>query len=468
MRGRTRIEPITISSILEYKMKNFLSILFFVLASFNTLLAQNKIINKIAAIVGDNIILQSDIERDYSNYILQGNPENPDIKCYLVQQMLTQKLLSQQAVIDSVVATDDEITNEVDRRMRALIQRAGGQEKLEGFLNRSIIQYKDQIRPDVREQLVADKMQRKITEHVAVTPLEVKRYFETIPKDSLTYYNAEVEVGEIIMYPKLNKKEKEAFHDRAEAIRLRIKGGEDFGTLARLYSEDPGSAIEGGDLGFFDRTVMAKDFTAMAFKLKAGELSPVFETEFGFHVLQVVERRGEQVNARHILIKISPTTVSLDRVKSAMDSVHTKVLAKKIPFSAAAALYSDNTESKYNGGMLLNAENVQARTTYIPTDKLDPSVFLVIDTMKVGQYSKPELFTARDGKQGYRFLYLKSKTDPHQASLQLDFPKIKDLAFEDKVSRTVSQWFEKRRTTTYIKIDPEYQTCSNMKQWVSK
>ncbi|MEJ6981842.1 peptidylprolyl isomerase [Pedobacter sp. P351] len=449
-------------------MKNFLSIIFLLLTSFSTLFAQKTTINKIVAIVGDNIILQSDIDREYADYIARGNPENQELKCYIVQQMLTQKLLTQQAVIDSVTVTDDEITNEADRRMRALIQRAGGQERLEQFLNRSVIQYKDQIRPDIRERLVADKMEHKITENVSVTPLEVKRFFEAIPKDSLEYYNAEVEVGELIMYPKLTKKEKEAFHDKAESLRLRVKGGEDFATLARLYSEDPGSAPEGGDLGFFDRTVMVKEFTATAFKLKPGEVSNVFETEHGFHILQVIERRGEQVHARHILIKITPTASSLDRTKSTIDTIYQSVVSKKIPFSTAASLYSDNNETKYNGGMMLNAENVQSRTTYIPTDKLEPSVFLTIDTMKVGAFSRPELFTGRDGKQGYRFLYLKSKTEPHQASLDLDFPKIKELAYDDKVNRTVSQWFEKRRSTTYVKIDPEYLNCSNMKLWVSK
>jgi peptidyl-prolyl cis-trans isomerase SurA len=320
----------------------------------------------------------------------------------------------------------------------------------------------------VKEQLVARKMEGKISENVGVTPLEVKRYFDAIPKDSLTNYNAEVEVGEIVMYPKLTKKEKEAYHDRAEALRLRIKGGEDFETLARLYSEDTGSALEGGDLGFFDRSTMVKEFTALAFKMKAGELSQVFETEYGFHVLQVIERRGEQVHARHILIKFGSPSESLSRTKSEIDTIYKNVVNKKIPFSTAASLYSSNNDTKYNGGMMLNAENVQNRTTYIPVDKLDPTVFLTIDTMKVGSFSKPELFSTADGKQGYRFLYLKSKTEPHRASLELDFPKIKELAFEDKVNRTVSEWFEKRRSSTYIKIDPEYQSCSNMKLWVSK
>ncbi len=449
-------------------MKFFLSLIFFVLATITTLFAQKMVINKIVAVVGDNIILQSDVDRDYSNYILQGNPENPEVKCQIVQQALTQKLLSQQAVIDSIIVTDDEVTNEADRRMRALIQRAGGQEKLEGFLNRSVIQYKDQIRPDIREQLVANRMQGKITENVSVTPLEVKRFFEAIPKDSLENFDAEVEVGEIIMYPKLTKKEKEVFRDRTELLRLRVKGGEDFATLARLYSEDPGSASEGGDLGFFDRTVMVKEFTAQAFKLKPEEVSAVFETEHGFHILQVIERRGEQVQARHILIKTVPGKESLDRTKTAIDTLYGSIGAKKMTFSTAAALYSDNNETKYNGGMMLNSENVQSRTTLIPTNKLEPAVFFTIDTMKVGAYSRPELFTARDGKQGYRFLYLKSKTEPHKASLDLDFPKIKEVAYQDKVNRKLSEWFEKRRSTTYIKLDPEYQTCSNMKLWVSK
>jgi len=448
-------------------MKKILGIVVVLLTTFNTLYAQ-KTINKIVAVIGDNIILQSDIERDYANYILQGNPENQEVKCYLVQQMLTQKLLTQQAVIDSVTVTDDEVTNEVDRRMRSFIQRAGGQERLEQFLNRSVIQYKDEIRPDVKEQLVAERMRSKITENVGVTPLEVKRYFESIPKDSLPYYNTEVEVGELIAYPKLTKDEKESFRDKAEALRLRIKGGEDFATLARLYSQDPGSAADGGDLGFFDRTVMTKDFTAMAFKLKAGEMSPVFETEFGFHILQVVERRGEQVRARHILIKTEPTNASLNRTKTHIDSIYQHVVDKKYPFATAASLYSDNNDTKFNGGMLLNSENVQSRTTFIPTDKLDPQVFLSIDTMKVGNYSKPEIFTSRDGKQGYRFLYLKSRTEPHQASFDKDFPKIKEIAFEDKLNRRVSEWFEKRRQSTYIKIDPEYQECSGLKMWVAR
>lgn len=449
------------------KALGILTILFFV--SLVQLYAQNnkKSIDKVAAVVGSSIILQSEIELQYSQYLAQGNPPNPDIKCNILQGLLSQKILGQQAIIDSVTVTEDQIDSEIERRLRSMTGRAGGQERLEEFLGRSLIQYKDEIRPDIREMLVAQKMQAKITENVAVTPLDVKRYFEAIPKDSLPFFNTEVEIGEIIIFPKLNKSEKESFHDKAEVLRLRIKNGEDFSTLAKLYSQDPGSAREGGDLGFMDRSSLVKEFAAMAFKLKAGELSPVFETEFGFHVLQVIERRGEQVNVRHILIKTEPTPASLERAKVQIDSVYKLVIDKKIDFSSAASIYSDNNETKYNGGMMLNAENVQSRSTFIPTDKLDPQVFLTVDTMKVGSISKPALFKQADGKTGYRFLSLKSKTGPHQANLEQDYPKIKDVAFEDKNNRTISEWFEKRRKITFIKIDAEFQTCRELSGWTT-
>lgn len=427
----------------------------------------NKSIDKVAAVVGSSIILQSEIEMQYSQYLAQGNPPDPDVKCSILQGLLSQKILGQQAIIDSVTVTEDQVDGEIERRLRAMTGRAGGPERLEEFLGRSLIQYKDEIRPDIQEMLVAQKMQAKITENVAVTPLDVKRYFEAIPKDSLPFFNTEVEIAEIVTFPKLNKEEKESFHDKAEVLRLRIKNGEDFSTLAKLYSQDPGSAREGGDLGFMDRTSLVKEFAATAFKLKSGELSQVIETEFGFHVLQVIERRGEQVNVRHILIKTEPTPASLDRAKAHIDSIYQSVIENKIDFAAAASLYSDNNESKYNGGLMLNADNVQSRTTLIPTDRLDPQVFLTIDTMKVGSFSKPALFTQADGKTGYRFLNLKSKTGPHQANLDQDYPKIKEVTFEDKNNRTISEWFEKRRKITFIKIDAEYQTCPELSSWTT-
>lgn len=431
--------------------------------------AQGKrTIDKIAAVVGSGIILQSDIELEYAQYLVSGQQPNEGFKCVILQNKLTQKLLAQQAVIDSVTVKDEEVDADVDRRMRSFMQRAGGQEKLEAFLGRSVIQYKDELRPDIKESLIAQRMRQKITEKVNTTPQDVKTYFETLKKDSLPTYNKEVEVGEIVFSPKLSKEEKELYKEKAEDLRARVKKGEDFANLARSYSQDPASAVEGGDLGFADRTTYVKEFAANAFKLKTGEISPVFETDFGFHFLQVIERRGEQVHVRHILIVPALTQASLDRAKVTADSVY-KVMKglKAFDFSNFASVFSDNKETKYNGGMLLNADNEQTRTTHIPTDRLDPQIALIIDTMKVGGLSAPQLFTdAQTGKKSYKILYLRSVTDAHKADMNQDFAKLKELATEDKLGKTVSQWFDKRRKETFIKIDAEYQACPPLKGWV--
>ncbi|WP_295673299.1 peptidylprolyl isomerase [uncultured Mucilaginibacter sp.] len=429
---------------------------------------QKHTLDKIAAVVGGSIILQSDIELKYATYLAQGSPANPVVKCQIAQSFVTQKLLAAQAIIDSIDVKDDEVDADIDRRMRGMIARAGSQDRLEQFLGRSVIQYKDEIRPDIKEELIAQKMQQKITSDVNTTPEDIKKFFNTIPKDSLPTFNKTVEVGEIQFNPKLNETEKAYFRGKAQDLLDRVKKGEDMGALARLYSQDPGSSLQGGDMGFADRSTYVKEFTAWAFRLKAGELSPVFETEFGFHFLQVLERRGEQVHVRHILIIPTVTDASLQRAKAKADSVFDFLTKNnKISFSNAAAYYSDNKETKYNGGMMLNASDVETRTTYIPTDKLDPQAALVVDTMKVGSMSKPLLFTDAAGKKTYKILYLKSSTNAHKANLVDDYPKIKEYATNDKINRKVSEWFQKRRKQTFIKIDPEYQQCTNMKGWAS-
>ncbi|MDB5019736.1 MAG: peptidylprolyl isomerase [Pedobacter sp.] len=446
-------------------MKKILFMASGLLCLFLNVQAQKKNVDKVVAVLGNNIILASELDQQYVMYLNQGNAADEKVKCYILQQMLVQKLLKQQAEIDSVMVEDNQVDNEVDRRMRYQIQRAGGQDKLEAFLNRSVLQYKDEIRPDVKDQLIANKMQAKITEGVNVTPLEVKKYFDTYKKDSLPDINTEYEIGQIVLHPQLTKAEKQRFYDKLDAIRLRVKSGEDFGFLAKTYSEDPGSAPDGGDLGFFDRTAMAKEFTAWAFKLKAGDISPVFETEFGYHILQVVERRGEQVHARHILIRPQTTPQSLDRVKLHADSIFKNITVEKLPFSTAASLYSDDKESKYNGGMMMYSDNVSARTTFIPADKIDPKDFLVVDTMKVGTVSKPTSFVGQDGKEGYKILFLKSKIPPHKGNLEQDYAKFKEKAQEQKMDKVLSEWFEKRRENSYIKIDDEFKSCDDLKIW---
>jgi peptidyl-prolyl cis-trans isomerase SurA len=428
--------------------------------------AQRIMLDKIIAVIGNSVILQSDIELLNAQYLIQN--VHPD-KCMLTQGLITQKLLVQQAAIDSIDVKEEDIQNEIDRRMRGMSQRAGGQDKLEQFLGRSLLQYKEEIHGDVREMMLAEKMKGHITEKLNTTPQDVRDYFNKMPKDSLPTFNKEVEVAEIVFQPKLSKEEKDLYRQKSQDLLDRIKKGEDFATLATAYSQDPGTAPQGGDPGFIDRNTFVKEYTGWAFRLKAGEYSPVFESpDYGFFFLQVLERRGEQVHARHILITPPITAASLDRAKGKADTVYNLIIknSKVDFFSSAAAFYSDSKETKYNGGMILNPEG-ETRTTYIPTDKLDPQIAVVVDTMKAGGVSKPVLFTDQRGNKSYRVFYLKSVTNAHKANLDQDFPKIKAFATQDKINRTVSQWFAKKRKETFIKIDPQYQACSVLKDWAT-
>jgi peptidyl-prolyl cis-trans isomerase SurA len=400
---------------------------------------------------------------EYTQYLAAGNAPDERVKCYIVQQLLTSKLLSQQAAIDSIEVSENEVDDNLNQRIRVMTQRAGGRERLEEFLNRSILQHKEEMRPMVAEQLRGNKMQQELVSGIDVTPQEVKRYFESLDKDSLPYFDTEIEYAQLVLKPVLTKEEKDVFREKAEGYRNQIVNGSDFGTIARLYSED-GSAPFGGELGFNTRENWVKEFSAQAFRLKEGEISPVFETQYGYHFLQVLDRRGEEVNVRHILIRIKPTAASLERAKLKLDSISTRIAQKKIDFHTAASLYSDDNYTKYNGGVVTNEEN---RSTLIPVNQLDDvSVFNAIDPLKPGEVSVPTLYTEKGtGDVTYRIYHLQSRIPPHQANMEQDFAKIKEAARQDKINRTLSEWFETRRESTYIDVNPDFLTCDELKIW---
>lgn len=448
-------------------IKKYIGLLSSVIVAFyciQTVVGQNKLVDRVVATVGSSIILQSDVEMQYAQYLAQGEKPNDDMKCYLLQQLVTQKLLSQQAMIDSIEVSEAEVDDNLNRRMQVMVRQAGGKERLEEFLNRSLLQYKEEMRSSVAEQLKAQKMQQNIVTTINVTPQEVKTYFNGLNQDSLPYFNTEVEIGEIVINPELTKEEKEQFRQKAEGYRQQVLNGSDFGTVARLYSED-GSAPYGGELGFATRDSYVKEFSAMAFKLKEGEISPVFETMYGFHFLQVLQRRGEEVNVRHLLIKKKPTSASLERAKAKIDSIYDKVTQGKISFHAAASQYSDNNETKYTGGMIMNEED---HSGLIPVDRLDRETFTAIDPLEVGQYSKSFLSKDRMDNQVYKFMYLKSRVAPHKANLEQDFAKIQEAARQDKINRKLSEWFEQRKENTFIDINSDFMQCDELKLWINK
>jgi len=441
--------------------------IFFILSLFiSTVAAQERLVDKVIATVGSAYILQSDLEMEYTQYLAQGNKPNESVKCYILNQLLVQKLLSQQAIIDSVEVSETEVEDQLNYRIRSMVQRAGGKERLEEFLNRPILQHQEEMRPAVAEQLRGNKMQQQLVSKVDVTPQEVNKYYKSLDKDSLPYFNTEIEYSQLVIDPVLTKEEKDVFRNKAEDYRKQVLNGSDFGTIARFYSED-GSAPYGGELGYNTRENWVKEFSAQAFKLKNGEISPVFETQYGFHFLQVLDRRGEEVNVRHVLITKKPTPPSLERAKAKIDSISDQIANKKFDFNSAASHYSDDKETKYNGGVVTNMED---RSTLIPVDQLDDvAVFNAIDPLKTGEVSKPVLYTdKRTGEKSYRIYYLRSRIPPHVANMDQDFAKIKEAAKQDKVNRTLSQWFEKKRETTYIDIDPIFESCDEIKVWIKK
>ena len=335
-------------------------------------------------------------------------------------------------------------------------------EKLEEFYGKSILEIKEEFRPQIKEMVLAQKMQEQITQNVTISPREVQAYFAKVPADSIPYFDAEIEIGQIVLFPEIGPVQKEFTIEKLGDIRSRILKGENFTTLALLYSEDPGSAKEGGSLGFFGRGEMVPEFEAVAFKLKPGEISSVIRTKFGYHILQLVERRGDRVHCRHILIKPPVGNRELDGARIRLDSIRKEITAGNLDFTAAVRKHSEDEESKQNGGMLMEA-NSGSNTFTI--NQLTPDVYFAIDKLKPGEMSDPQPYSAPDGSRGFRVFYLKSRTSPHQANLDTDYARIQNAALSMKRIETVQAWFMKTKVKTYINIDQEYLSCGNLSRW---
>ncbi|NVO03835.1 MAG: peptidylprolyl isomerase [Bacteroidetes bacterium] len=426
-------------------------------------IAQEKIVDQIVAIVGANIVKLSDIETQYSQYMAQGLLKGENEKCNILEELLFQKLLLNQAQLDSIVISDNQIESELDRRLRYFIKQIGSQEKLEEYYNKSIVEIKFEFREAIKEQLLAQNMQSKITENIKITPSEVKTFYNNIPKDSLPLIPSVVEIGQIVKQPPLSIEETKYIKEKLTGFRDRVLKGENFSALAVLYSEDPGSAKKGGELGFFGKGEMFPEFEAASFALKANDVSPVIETKAGFHIIQLIERRGEMINVKHILLMPKVAPEDLSKAKISLDTIYAAMESKKISFADAALKYSDDP-SKANKGIMVNP---QSGSSKFKPDELDPSVFFVIDKLKNGEFSKPVPMKTEDGKQAYRILYLKSKTEPHRANLNDDYDSIQEMALNEKRSKAIAEWINVKAAATYINIVDEFKKCNFQSKWIN-
>ena len=441
----------------------FLPTIFIAIGSYAQ--PQKIVADKITAIVGDKIILHSDIENAKADIVRQGGtvPENAD--CSILEQALVSKVLMLQAMKDSLPVTDEEIESELDNRIRYYISQFGSQSELERVAGKTIYQLKDDSRESVKERKLAEAMQKKIVDNLNVTPTEVKTYFDKIPKDSLPFFETEVEVGQIVIFPKASRDLEQFMIDELNHYKQQIETKQmTFDQAARMYSEDPGSKDKGG-LYEVDRNEKNWDpeFIRAAFRLKDGEISPVIKTQFGYHIIQMVQRNGDLATIRHIL-RIPPVTdVEMKEGIAKLDSVRSKIIAGTMDFVTAAGKYTEDPNQKFTGPWIMSADG----DTYNRFDELDKDIVAALSKLKLGEISQPLTFSDERGKKGVRLLYLKSRSEPHRMNLKDDYNKIKQAALEEKKYKVLDKWLDAHIPNYYIMVDPDRAGCPQLQKWTN-
>ncbi len=422
------------------------------------------LIDEVVAVVGNNYILRSDVEISYLQLKRNFEGISPDsAKCIILDQLLVDKLMLYKAEIDSVVVSDERVESELDRKLKMLSQEYGGMDKMESILGKSAGELKSENREKIKVQLRVQEIRQGILRDVKVGPSDVQSFFKKIPKDSLPYNSAEVEVSIFLRKPHVTADEKAFAYQTLVGIRGQIMNGKDFASMALLYSQDPGSARNGGDLNYFGRNEMMPEFEATAFKLKPDEVSRIIETPFGYHIIKLIDRKGERVRARHILIK--PQTINEDvrNAKHFCDSIRQLVINKTAKFEDLVKKYSDDEESRTNGGFITDPSTGQAR---ISVEELDKELNFIIEKMKPGQVSEVMDYVMPDNTKAYRLLYLKSYVPPHLTNAVTDYQKIQAATMERKRQTALDEWVKHYRKRAYVRVNSDYANSSMLKRWV--
>ena len=430
-----------------------------IVASF-TLAAQEQqpafVVDEVVSKVDNYIGLKSDLERAYQDYVTNGGSPSQRVKCQYLAMLVRSKLMLAKAEIDSVVVLDAEVDANTKQRMDMILSQSGRTiDELETLYGKTMEQIRLELRDQIREQMIVQEMESQMTKGIKVTPAEVRRFFSKIPSDSLPYFSASVEVGQIVKNATINEAQKSATKAELIDLRNKILSGEDFSTLARKFSDDPSVVSNGGDMGWVGRGKMVPEYEAMAFRLKVNEISMPFETQFGIHIMQLLERRGNEYHSRHILMSPDPSPEDIAKATTFLDSIRTLVVRDSITFEKAAKEFSDDVETKGNGGFFADRDS----NTKMLVDELDPVVFFNIDSMKVGTVSKPVTYRTDAGKDAVRIFFYKSRIAPHLASLETDWTRIQAATLNEKKDKILQKWFQKARKDVFISIDSTYDYC---------
>lgn len=424
---------------------------------------ERQLIDKVVAKVGSEFVLLSDVESQYGFTLEQsGGASDPAVKCNILQAMIGQKLIVLQAKLDSVVVNPEELSANLDFRIDQVLRQMNGDEQFfQEYYGMTVAQMRDNLSDELEQQMLAERMQNKVISEVRITPKEVKEFYRSIPQDSLPYLNAEVELSEIVVKPQVSEIERASALQKVIDLRKRIvDGGEDFGELAGIYSDDPGSARSGGDLGFAERGTFVPEFEAAAYSLEKDEISGPIETEYGFHIMQLRERRGNRINLRHILVKPEITEADHEDAIALLDTIKSQIENGKITFEQAVKKYSDEKTPSYNNNGLL--QNPNTGKTAFETSELPFNIYIAIEELEIGGLSDPLEYQVPTGEKYHRLIRLNSQSTPHKMNLDEDYSKLQQFAKESKKSEYFSKWIDEKFKNTLVTVDKTYIQCPEL------
>ena len=445
-------------------MRKYFLFLIAFFALISNSFSQSKIIDEIVAIVGDKKIQYSDIERQYYQMREQGMDDEEGLRCMILEELLTQMLLVNQAEVDSIEVSEAQVEMELDNRMQYYINQVGSEEKLEELFQKTIIEMKEEFRKIVKDQILAQQMKGEIVKNLSVTPSEVRSFYKSIPPDSLPYVDAQVEISQIELYPPSNETAILEVREKLLSLRQRIIDGENFATLAVLYSEDPGSASKGGDIGYATKAGLDPEYAKAAMALKPGQVSKIVESAFGYHIIQLIDRSGDRIHTRHILMKPKIALEDKLKTKERLDSILTLIRTDSIKFDMAALRYSMDEETRLNGGKVVNP---QTGTSKFELNQFDTRDYIIINNLSPGQLSDSYESFDNKGNVVYKIVKLTNRTNPHVANVRDDYSMFKQMALQKKQNEIVENWIKDKIKTTYIKIDDKYKDCDfHIKGWV--
>ena len=451
------------SNLVDLKFINMKRIFSILVLFINHILLAQVTVDDIVAVVGNNIILKSDLEQQILQYQAQGLEVDSLMRIQVLEDLLFQKLMLHKAALDSVEVTESDVFNEIDSRLKTFISQLGSEDQLEEYFDKKIYEIKEEMYYPIENSLIIQRVRSEITSSVNVTPKEVKNYFLNFNRDSLPIVNATFEVAHILKYPPASASAIKETQSKLEKLKERVLKGESFATLAILYSEDPGSSRNGGLYNSIKRGMFVKEFEAVMFSLQDDEISNVFETEYGYHIVMMEEHRGDEVDIRHILMSPKISAIDLNNAKDILISTRDSILDDMLSFEDATIRYSDDEMTKFNGGKLINLNTGSSK---FELHELESPIQLVIEQLEVNEISEPNYVKLDNGKEAFRLFKLLSKTDAHQVNFKDDYKMIRDMALETKKDETISEWINSSLLKTYVRINEKYKELNFQYNWL--